>query len=336
MPVYIIQMSTTRTDTHRPSAIIPADYEYVCCEYTRGDFSSNLHVCESERSTFNRHQQTTGGHILHEEGSPCDVCGSPKLVYGLLFYHSPSNAYVRVGEDCAYKLGLGGGAKFNAFKRALREQAEVYAGKQKAQRILADKGLSALWDIAFAQDRKGFAYEENTITDIVGKLVRYGSVSDKALAFAESLLGKIGKRAEIAAQRAAEQEAAAPCPTGRIVVTGTVLSTKGQDSPWGYTIKMLVRDDSGFKVWCTVPVNDSSLDKGDRISFTVSVEPSRDDPKFGFGKRPAKLTNLTAKAQQVEQVEESVDRPGDEYGAPHDETVVPDVASNRDDYYANR
>jgi hypothetical protein len=293
-------MSTTRTDCHRPSAIVPNDYEYVACEYTRGDFSSNLCVCESERTILRAHQAQTGGHVLHEEGSPCDVCGSPKLVYGLMFHHAPSNVYVRVGEDCAHKLGLGGTGKFNAFKRTLREQAEVYAGKQKAQRILAERGLSALWDIAFAQDRTGFAYEEGTITDIVGKLVRYGSVSDKALSFAESLIGKIAKRAEIAAQRAAEQEAAAPFPItdARIEIVGMVLTTKLQDSDFGSTWKMLVRADAGWKIWVTCPGNPL---KGDRVKFFAKIQPSRDDPKFGFGSRPTKfeIIETTEAAQAV-------------------------------------
>ena len=145
-------MSTTRTDCHRPSAIVPNDYSYVSCEYTRSDAYYGLAVCSAERRAFEAHQLATGGHILHEEGSPCDVCGSPTLKYAMMFHHAPSNAYVRVGEDCAYKLGLGGSAKFNAFKRALKEQVEVYAGKQKAQRILTEAGLAQAWEIAMSHD----------------------------------------------------------------------------------------------------------------------------------------------------------------------------------------
>lgn len=290
-------MSTTRTDIHRPSAIVPADYEYVACEYLRerdctgfeGDGDALQNHFECTHAGFSDH--------LHDAHN-CHVCGSVNLIYAIVYYHAKSNVYIRVGADCAYKLGLGGTAQLNAFKKRLSEQAEVYAGKQKAQRILSERGLTALWDIAFATDRKGFRYEENTITDIVSKLVRYGSVSDRALSFAESLLGKIGQRAQVEAERAAQDEAAAPCPTGRVTVTGTVLTTKLQDGQWGSTLKFLVRDDSGFKVWSTIP-GYNSVNRGDRVTFLVSVEPSRDDPKFGFGKRPAKLTNLTAEAQQA-------------------------------------
>ena len=83
-----------------------------------------------------------------------------------------------------------------------------------------------------------------------------------------------------------------PCPTGRIVVTRKVLSTRG-DTPFGYVVKMLVRDDSGFKVWCSCP-SAASIAKGNRISMRASVTPSRDDTKFGFGKRPSNLEVLAA------------------------------------------
>ena len=48
---------------------------------------------------------------------------------------------------------------------------------------------------------------------------------------------------------------------------------------------MLVRAVEGFKVWCTVP-RGIAADKGDAVAITVTLEPSVDDPKFGFGKRP--------------------------------------------------
>ena len=94
-----------------------------------------------------------------------------------------------------------------------------------------------------------------------------------------------------AARRAAQSEAAARCPTGRIVVTRKVLSTRGEDTPFGYVVKMLVRDDSGFKVWWSCP-SAAGIPKGNRISMRVSVMPSRDDTKFGFGKRPSNLEVL--------------------------------------------
>ena len=106
------------------------------------------------------------------------------------------------------------------------------------------------------------------------------------------------KVAAAAAQRAAEQaelDAAEPCPTGRVGITGEILAIKLQEGYYGDTWKMLVKDDRGFKVWGSIP---SSLhaSRGARVSFMAAVEPSADDDKFGFFKRPTKAVNLDEEA----------------------------------------
>lgn len=106
------------------------------------------------------------------------------------------------------------------------------------------------------------------------------------------LMGEVYATREAAAkQREAEREAAEPCPTGRIVITGEVVSVKSQHGAYGPQFKMLVKDDRGFKVWGTIP-NAIYPSAGCRVSFTASVEPSNDDNKFGFYKRPSKANIL--------------------------------------------
>jgi hypothetical protein len=62
---------------------------------------------------------------------------------------------------------------------------------------------------------------------------------------------------------------------------------------------MLVKHDSGWKVWITCPGNTG---RGDKVRFFAGTSPSKDDPKFGFGSRPTKFeviiphTEETAKA----------------------------------------
>ena len=65
-----------------------------------------------------------------------------------------------------------------------------------------------------------------------------------------------------------------------------MLTTKWQDSHFGITLKMLVRDDRGFKVWGTVPSSLPNTESGDRVTFIAAVEASDDDETFGFFKRP--------------------------------------------------
>lgn len=113
-----------------------------------------------------------------------------------------------------------------------------------------------------------------------------------------------------AAERDAEKAKAEDCPTGRVVLTGTVLKTDEKRTAFGFRFVLTMKDDRGFLVWGSIPsdlelfddvVEDENgdclhvqrtLQKGDRITFTATVEPSPTDSKFGFYKRPAKAELL--------------------------------------------
>ena len=58
-----------------------------------------------------------------------------------------------------------------------------------------------------------------------------------------------------------------------------------------------MKDDRGFCVWSTQPaikIDDQFVDvgKGDRVRYVITVTPSDRDTKFGFGKRPGKVSVL--------------------------------------------
>lgn len=75
-------------------------------------------------------------------------------------------------------------------------------------------------------------------------------------------------------------------PTGKHSVKGKVLSAKWvSNSRFGGSMKMLVKLESGVKVWGTAPMTGSEIDRGDHIEFTATFSQS-DDPTFGFFKRP--------------------------------------------------
>lgn len=82
----------------------------------------------------------------------------------------------------------------------------------------------------------------------------------------------------------------APVIEGRIVLTGRVVCVKLQESVYGTTVKMIVLDDRGFKVWGTMPkaLEEDNVSKGDRVTFTGTVGVSDDDETFGFYVRPSK------------------------------------------------
>lgn len=295
----------SRNDIHRPSAIDPADYDFVaheCVKVYPGDFGA----CEfqrREREAIQAHMARTGGNYSsHQHGGNCMVCGSVNAIYTLLFYHAKSNVYVRLGADCAQKMFNGNDFGASAFRRKYDDVREALAGKRKAAALLADSGLSLAWDLFTTEyddtTRETLSrYEERTIRDIVGKLVQYGSISDNTWAFLGKLVRQLADRPARDAAREAYKAAAADCPTGRMVIEGKVLTIRVDDTPYGSVTKMLVAHASGFKVWGTRP-SGLNCDRGDVVRFTATIQPSDKDPKFGFAGRPTKAEIITSASTQ--------------------------------------
>lgn len=299
-----------RTDTHRPSAIDPADYDYVGVEYDPAA-ANDMGGCffqEGQRKVIRAHMERTGGtYSSHEHGGNCMICGAG-AVYTVLFYHPKTNTYVRTGGDCAAKMGMGNAADFRALKRGVKEAREAKAGKQKARAYLVGVKLGAAWDIYESEwsEKTPAAQraDENIIRDIVGKLVKYGSISVGQERFISTLMDRIAKRPAIEAARAVERAAAKPCPEGRIEVEVEVIKTEWRDNVYGGSLKMLVKADDGWLAWGTVPDalslfdftdgdgynRQRGLERGDRLALRARFKPSDRDEKFGFFSRPnAKL-----------------------------------------------
>jgi len=100
----------------------------------------------------------------------------------------------------------------------------------------------------------------------------------------------IAEREARRAERAERDATAAPVPAGRREVTGVVLSVKVEDSPFGHdrtVVKMLV-DAGDFRLYGTQPRSLYGAERGDRVTFTATLEPKAGENGFGFFSRPAK------------------------------------------------
>ncbi|KKK55632.1 hypothetical protein LCGC14_3072610, partial [marine sediment metagenome] len=258
---------------------------------TAGNDYFDGEIIECERARIREHMDNTGGiYSGHQHGGNCMVCGSVNAIYTFLFYHQFSNTYIRMGSDCARKCEMSGdfGAD-NAFRIAVQDARKAQAGKRKAEAVLKAEGLERCWEI-YLGDVAG-KWEETTIGDIVYKLVKYGSLSDRQISFLSSLLNKIDTRVERQAKRDAERAVADDCPTGKMEIIGVVVKTDMHENDWGVRDVMTVKDDRGFLVWGTSP-SAHSIEKGDRVSFHATVTPSDSDSKFGFFKRPTRTEVL--------------------------------------------
>ena len=275
-----------RNDVHRPSVIDPDEYRFVSFHSHRGE---DVFAAMSEADNFRRDMAATGGKFsTHDHGGSCHVCGNVHAMTLARFHHYPTNSYVEVGETCADKLAGGDAIDFRSFRDKVKSGIEAKAGRAKAQAFLADSGISAAWEVYVSGDGDTRAHE--IVSDIVRKLVRYGSISDKQVAFISKLMKQIEDAPAIAAARKAEADAADPVPEGRIAITGEVLTVKVMETRFGLVQKMLVRaSDGGYKLWGSVPSSISDdVQVGAEVTFTATLQPSADDAKFGFYSRPSK------------------------------------------------
>lgn len=178
-------------------------------------------------------------------------------------------------------------------RRAKKEAKRVAEVKERDDRVVSMIESNEVLKKAVAAGEK-LAEADSFAAGVLETVQLKGFVSEKQEAIIERGLESIAKRA---AEKAAER----PVVEGRIEISGKVLTTKWQESEqWGSTLKMLVRDDRGFKVWGSVP-SAISVERGDEVVFTATVEKSNDDECFGFFKRPSKAKVVGDEPEEQEE-----------------------------------
>lgn len=295
-------MSTVRTDIHRPSAIIPSDYEFVACDYYGPRYDGFGDVAYNRRLLSEHIQRTGGKFSTHEHGGSCHICGATAL-YMATFWHEPTNTYIQTGFDCADKMNMGDEVVFRDFRKRLAKGHEFQTGKNKAQKILTEANLLAAWDIyANRESLDGDDKEERTIRDIVNRIVRSGEMSEAQANFIRTLFSRIENRQKVKAEREAARAIAKDIPVvnGRTEIVGKVLGIKPPEEYSAFPAwKMLVEHQDGWKVWGTIPSNlDRDSLKGSTVRFKATIRPSNNDNKFGFFSRPT-VAEIVAQEQQA-------------------------------------
>lgn len=302
-----------RTDIHRPSAIIPSDYQFVCA-FSYSEAALMPGVLDVERRLLEQHMaRTTGEFSKHEHGGSCHVCGAWMKDYAV-FYHEQTNSYIRTGFDCATKLDFDDPDLFRRLRDRRLAAEKSVAGKLKAEGLIEEMGLSLETALKLFQPGSfgGIASELNETykdvwgieskfwagVDMVRALVKYGNLSEKQWAYFAKCLTTIeeapsilNKQAEIEAAKHANSK---PAPSGKVVVQGKVISTKmNQNAYGGWDDKMLVEHADGWRVWVTKAAALGVVEKGWVVEFTATLTPSEDDKFFAYGSRPSKASVIS-------------------------------------------
>lgn len=271
----------SRTDIHRPAALVTEDYSFIAAFDTQQGIANKPEAYVTWRNDLFAKVFATND----ERGmNQCHHCGARMRYTGVLL-HTPTGQHIAVGETCMdnrFALAT------NEFQ-ALRKAAEL---DRAAHRIVkaVEAFVLANVDLAWlaSKDHTSFPFGLATnwfVCDVARKLRQYGDLSERQI----EAIRKAAAQAEVRANTPVIEEVLVPVVEGRIVITGTVLTTKWQDSDYGGSLKMLVKDERGFKVWGTVP-SSVNVDRGDTITFTATVEAKEGEIGFGFFKRPSKAT----------------------------------------------
>jgi hypothetical protein len=222
-----------------------------------------------------------------DDGWRCDHCGA-NLRYVVVLFHTPTGSYCQVGETC-FTERFGHSSKVATQVDRLRKRAAAQRVTKKRQAAV-EAWFAENPDNRFAVEYAEANRSENYFyDDLLRKLKQYGPWTDNQR---DAVLRGVVRDAEFAKAKAErDAEPKVPVPTGRYVVTGTVVSRKWKDDPYGGRLVWTVKDDRGFRVWGTVP-RSLDVEVGDRVEFTAAVTPSDDDETFGFTKRPTKASVL--------------------------------------------
>ena len=218
----------------------------------------------------------------------CDHCGA-HFLYGGAFKNAATDEIMIVGNICAAKLGL---------------ETDEYADKMARDkvrlikaRIESDRRMAAL-----VPNRRAALENHHQISmDLRSKFRLWHSLSVGQWGLAKNLVAQVADRAEAEAENPPKPIPAALLD-GRHEFSGEILGFK-REPGFGYydadILKMIFRDDRGFKLYGTTPsalFNEHNTDdlRGMMVRFAATVERSNKDETFGFFKRPTKAAILEA------------------------------------------
>jgi hypothetical protein len=270
-------MTIERIDPHRPGAIVPADYEYVCSYVFGADGMPPIGMQEVAKA---REKHEIFKHPSWGFGlGKCSVCGA-HFNYGDLWLHVGTDELITLGHDCADKYEM----------MADRSAYELAVGNAKAARAVAiEKAMHAEAIKAFCDKWPGLEAallcEHNIVKDIGARLQKWGSISDKQVALVLKLADE--------AANPKPAEAHVPAPEGKVTFQGVCVSLKSKETEWGTQMKITVKvttPEGSWLAWGTCPA--SILDeragadlRGSVVEITATLKRGA-DAHFALMSRP--------------------------------------------------
>lgn len=282
-----------RNDIHSPKNLVPKDYEFVAFSGFKEEEYLVPDWVLAQRETLRQHMIKTGGKFSsHEHGGSCHVCGNVNAIYMVVFYHRPTNSYIRVGRECADKIDEQAALGLDKYSQNVRGERLRRNRLEEAKAwLLSDESLAPAWKI-YETLKKGEdtdrTYHKNVLFDIVTQLIAHGTLSERQIAYLKRLVSVI-----LTPKKVEEEKPKSSLTAGRQQVEGEVIGIK-VDEVWR-TTKALIKLDSGHKIWGTFPATVERFEdgseatvypaKGIRIKFTATIKLTN-DPSFAVFSHP--------------------------------------------------
>lgn len=252
-----------------------------------GSYEAARKAHDAARAAWNAEMDLYFPHRREQQPSihHCTHCGNGNVRYIVAVRHNPTGQNVVFGSDCVVRLNFKNQSDFKAAQvraRAEAGNARMAAYAARVQFLAVNPAVqAAIEDLT----NKPEAHARNDFArDILNKFNHYGEMSQRQ---AECFVSSLKRDHEFAAKRAAaDAEPKGPLPTGRQEFDGEILSVQVRESQYGPVKKILVKLENNSKVWMTLPAAASSASRGEKMRFRATLEVSKDDPSFGFGKRP--------------------------------------------------
>lgn len=289
-------MTKTRTDIHRPSAIVPLDYDYLGVFYQGGSEDMEF----AYRGDHQELDQILGDNWWELIGVPdgnyktkntCDHCGA-NFAHGVIYRHRPTSELLVVGHICGHDTLLPATDRAGQRKKLNERNAARHASLRRNREYReAHPELIAAFALAHEERFEGCyaaQWHVSTLLDIERRFTSSSpELSDRQADFVLKLAEELPGKLEDQARRDAEKAAAEDVPEdGRQTVTGVVLKAEWRENEFGGSLKITVKDDRGFVVWGTAAAAIADVEKGQRVTFKARLSKSDNDPKFGFFSRP--------------------------------------------------
>jgi hypothetical protein len=268
--------STATLNPFSPSNVDPS--EFVLLGYTySGENYGYMKAYSGERDRLAHLFEVEGitwADVRRHENHGCASCGA-RYAHGAVLLRRSDKVAIAIGQDCAGNL-----FQCESKADALRLVAE------RANKAEATRKAKAAFIAAHPEIDDLLALDHYIATDMRCYFNRKGILSEKQVALLRKLHADVAEKAAKLAEKLASGIVA---PTGRVVISGEVLSTKWVESNYGSALKMRVRDDRGFTCWGSVPKLDDGQYSdlvGKKITFKATMEHDNTDPTHGWFRRP--------------------------------------------------